>query len=94
MTVHDTLLGRPEIRRHHPLGGIGYRNAKGVQVYAFDKMSGDLEPHLLVRFEELFSKHVPILTIDLQGLPSGIDRDYPSVVENKLRIIFQDAGIY
>ena len=51
--VHDIKQGSPDVWRHHPLRGTGSRNAEGVQVYASDETSGDIEPHIFARFERL-----------------------------------------
>lgn len=49
--VHDIKQWSPDVWRHHPLRGTVSRNAEGVQVYASGEMSGDIEPHIVARFE-------------------------------------------
>lgn len=48
-SARDNVQGRPKVWRHSPLRGKGYRNAKGVQVYASDEMNGDMEPYVFAR---------------------------------------------
>ena len=53
LSVHDSIPGRPKVWRHNPLLGKGYRDAKGIQVYASNELNGDMEPHIFARLQRL-----------------------------------------
>ena len=84
-TIHDTKKRRAEIWRHHPLRGMGYRDAKGLQVYASDEMSGDIEPHVFAKFERLhFHADFDFENAEIQP-PVKIDKDHRFVAEHEIR---------
>ena len=52
-TSHGMEKGRARVWRHHPLRGMGYRNARNLQAHTSDTMRGHVEPHVFAKFESL-----------------------------------------
>ena len=81
-TGDDLEKGRARVWRHHPLRGMGYRNAENLQVHASDNMGINVEPHVFAKFESL--NCYANLDFDDENLEPRlrVDKDHGFIVED------------
>ena len=85
-TGHDMKKGGAKVRRQHPLRGMGYHNAKCLQVHHSDRMRGCVEPHTFAKFESLmFYVNLEFDNEDLEPR-LRVDKDHRFVVEDETQV--------